>query len=261
MIKIQAKISTLIAVAGILLITSCNVNREIVINEDGSGTTTTEYDMGDIIGLAKMSGQDFSEQMGDAKKTDTTMSLDQRLEGVEGLTEEQLAFSKSGTLNVKTDIENEVMKFGLKFPFKALAELNGIEKKVGELMSKIAGSEMQKQLDGAGEDAPPMPTDEIKMGGVDEYFTLSYTNGKISRTLNKEKYALLDEDKALQQMKEMGTMGIPVTNKLVLKLPRAAKAVTGKSVKLSDDKKTVTITDELSAFFEDGTSFDFSVEY
>jgi len=64
--------------------------------------------------------------------------------------------------------------------------------------------------------------------------------------------------KSLQQMSGMGS---PVTVNYVVNLPRKAKKVEGKAVKLSDDKKKVTVSVTSDDFFNDPSKFEYRIAY
>lgn len=48
---------------------------------------------------------------------------------------------------------------------------------------------------------------------------------------------------------------------LIINLPKPAKKTEGKNVKLSDDKKKVTITSSAEDFFDDAAGLEFKIEY
>ena len=64
--------------------------------------------------------------------------------------------------------------------------------------------------------APPISS-------IDDYFTTQFSPGLLVRTVNKEKYARLNEDKYLNSMKEASAMGMPMTSTYIINLPRPAK--------------------------------------
>ncbi|MCW3117835.1 MAG: hypothetical protein JWM28_1917, partial [Chitinophagaceae bacterium] len=85
--------------------------------------------------------------------------------------------------------------------------------------------------------------------------------GIISRTADKTKLAALDQDEMLNQMKQMSAMGAALKTNFVINLPKPAKKIEGKNVKVSDDKKTITISNELNDLYDDPALFEFRVEY
>jgi hypothetical protein len=59
----------------------------------------------------------------------------------------------------------------------------------------------------------------------------------------------------------MAQMGMSVNMKTVINLPKPVKKAEGKGVKLSGDKKKITIEGTLDDFFEDGSYFEYNIEY
>ena len=49
--------------------------------------------------------------------------------------------------------------------------------------------------------------------------------------------------------------------KTVINLPKPAKKAEGKGVKLSEDKKKILMEGTLDDFFEDGSYFEYNIEY
>jgi hypothetical protein len=101
----------------------------------------------------------------------------------------------------------------------------------------------------------PSPT------SIEDYFTTSFSKGLLIKTLNKEKYAGVQNDEYLKGMKESAGMGMPMTTTYIINLPRPAKKTEGKNVKLSDDKKKVTIETDIDDFFDDPSKLEFRIEY
>ena len=64
--------------------------------------------------------------------------------------------------------------------------------------------------------------------------------------------------KSLQQVSEMGS---PITANYVIDLPRPAKKAEGKAIKLSDDKKKITLTVTSDDFVNDPSKFEYHIEY
>jgi hypothetical protein len=56
-------------------------------------------------------------------------------------------------------------------------------------------------------------------------------------------------------------MGASVKYNYIINLPTTAKKVEGKSVKLSQDKKKVTLSVSSEDFFDDPSKFEYKIEY
>ncbi len=108
---------------------------------------------------------------------------------------------------------------------------------------------------GAGE------ADSSKIKTFDNYFDDTVSKNLIAKTLNKTKYATAADDEFMKQLQQLSGMGSPITVNYVVNLPKPAKKVEGKAVKLSDDKKKVTVSVTSDDFFEDPSKFEYRIEY
>jgi hypothetical protein len=149
----------------------------------------------------------------------------------------------------------------LSFPFSNTKEISQLNK----LSSKVIGSAMKDQMANspmgeAGEGMPGMD-DMPDPSSFDDYYDIKFTDDKIERTINKEKYAKAAADEYLQGIKQASVMGIPVTSTLIINLPRPAEKVEGKNVKLSEDKKKVTVKVDIDDFFDHPENLEFKVKF
>ncbi len=103
--------------------------------------------------------------------------------------------------------------------------------------------------------------DKDDNNSLDDYYIFTFEKGKITKKLNKEMYAKVNDDKSLSAMQQMGQMGVSANIKTIFNLPRPAKKAEGKGVKLSADKKKITIEGTLDDFFEDASYFEYEIEY
>ena len=246
---------TLILIAIISLsLTGClEVTEEITLNEDGSGNYVNISDMSKVIPIVKNMG--VSNQMGD-NKLDTLITLGN--DGTEGLSAEDVAMLKSGTLKIKKDVDEEQFVGTLNIPFKSLDEIP----KINRLTSKSLISSLMKMM-AASPNAPQLPPGmgNMESSSIGDYYQLDYSNGELKRKINKEKYAALASDKVLEQLQQLAGMGVPVTYKTIFKLPKPAEKVEGKNAKLSDDKKTVTVSGTIDELYDHPENMEFKVKY
>jgi hypothetical protein len=251
------KLPLLLIFAGsLLMMAGCETTREITFKNETSGILQSTMDMSSLIGIAKMAGKDKDmDKMGD-KAIDTVIMLDKIADSIADISAEDRALVKKGKLNMLMNMKDEKFVIKLEFPFSDPAEIGRLDK----LSSKMVTQALKKQLaDGAGADAG-MPKDGMPEGSMDDYFTTTYSKGLIQKKLNKEKYATVGSDEAMNTLKQVSSMGAG-NNTIIINLPKPAKKAEGKNVKLSDDKKKVTITTSTEDFFDDGASLEFSIEY
>ena len=207
-------------------------------------------------------------------KTDTVVYLKDIKDSLKNLNDAEKKIAATGTLKIQVDAKEDKLNFTFTFPFSNTSEIAPIQnvlKKAKEdvienIMAKLTGEEGNKK--GDNEDVRACLTWEKTMSkkkemgaNLDQYYTTVYEKGKFSRKLNKEKYANVRDDKTLKSMQEMAQMGMSVNMKTVINLPKPAKKAEGKGVKLSDDKKKITIEGTLDDFFEDGSYFEYNIEY
>lgn len=245
-----------VAALGMLVLTSCETTREITLNADGTGEYSNTSDFSSLVSIAKMGDQEGKLSDMEEKKVDTTVSLKELTDSLDFLTPEEKKLANTGTFTVSMDLEEDKMIATVKLPFKKIDELSKLEKLSASILEQGVKKIMSEGKGGEG-------LDELKMGGggIDNYYTTTYTANKIEKKLLADKYAKVNDDQALASLKEIAGEGLPMDNKLVINLPRPAKSVTGKNAVLSPDKKKVTITESPQDFFDDGKSFEFSIVF
>ena len=244
---------------------------EFTIAENGSGTFVNSLDMGKIFSLAKtMGGGNEDMKEFENLKTDTVVKLKDIKDSLKNLNDAEKKIAATGTLRVQIDAKEDKMNFIFTFPFSntsQIAPIQNILKKaktdvIENIMSTVTGEEGKKKngLFDADPDDTDMQPEEMG-ANLDQYYTTVYEKGKFTRKLNKEKYANVGDDKMLKSMQEMAQMGMSVNMKTVINLPKPAKKAEGKGVKLSEDKKKITMEGTLDDFFEDGSYFEYNIEY
>jgi hypothetical protein len=129
-----------------------------------------------------------------------------------------------------------------------------------DIMQKIMGEQAGKDEAMLGNEDGDEKDDGVG-ANIDEYYTSVYEKGKITRKLNKEKYAKVEDDKSLKSLQEMAQLGMAMNMKTVINLPKPAKKAEGKGLKLSDDKRTIIMEGSLDDFFEDASYFEYNIEY
>ncbi|MEI9809182.1 MAG: hypothetical protein WDO16_15710 [Bacteroidota bacterium] len=240
----------------IFLLAGCfEITDEVTLKEDGSGVISSTNDMSMLISMAKgMGGAEAMDKAGD-KATDTTVSLLKLADSISTLTPEEKELVKKGTLSLNISMKDEKMITRLEIPF---AKTEQVEK-IKAISSKISTYFLGKNM---GEGLPAGLGDKMPSSDpVNDYFTTSYTANVIEKKLNKEKYAGVDSDEIMKGIKEMSENGMPVSNTVVINLPRPAKSATGKGVTLSEDKKKVTIKSTSEDFFDNAAALEFKIEY
>lgn len=240
--------------AATFFLTGCfETTQEITLNDDGSGTLINSNDMSQLIAVAKQMGGGDMEKM-PQEKLDSTFSLAMGADSIPNLTPSEIELVKRGSLHINMDMKAEKFVTQLSFPFRNPAEIVTYNTLSGKIMSET----MKDQL---GKGSLPSSDESPASSSFDDYYTYEFSNGELKRKLNKEKYATLDNDEYLKGMKDAGGMGMKMKANYIINLPRAAKEVEGKGVKLSNDKKQVTISLDIDDFFTDPSLLEFKIKY
>lgn len=237
------------------------MNEEFNVNENGSGNFAVNMDMGQLLDMMKsfMPPEEL-EKAGD--KRDTIINMKDLVDTSTSLTPENKALLREGTLRMQMNMQEKIFKVNMMYPFKNIDNLQKLYSSLGSGASGMGGL-----LNGMQGNSPAMGSmggAHPDMKGISSYFDLSTKKNSITRKLNKDKYAALLNDSMMQQVKQMGMLGGglgEVKMNTVIKLPAAAKKVTGSKAELSTDKKTILLRNNLMDIFEHPEVFEFSVEY
>ncbi|MEO6001000.1 MAG: hypothetical protein ABIN89_29405 [Chitinophagaceae bacterium] len=237
------------------------INEEFVVKANGSGDLSINMDMSKLVEM--MQAFVPPDQMKELEKArDTTIQMKDFVDTASALTPEKKAIMRDGTLRMQMNMADKIFKVNMKYPFKNMADLQKLYLNLGD-----AGTGMGNMLSSLNPGAQATPTGgrEPEMKMISSYFDLETKKNFISRKLNKERYAKLDADTMLQQMKQMGEMGGAgmgeVKMNTSIKLPAAAIKLTGSKAELSTDKKIVILKNNLMDIFAHPEVFEFSVEY
>ena len=246
-------------------LTGClEITQELTVAKDGSGTLSSTTDMSQVMSMfIQMAG----EKLGDQKlNMDTTIRFKSLLDSIKDMSPANKELLKDGLVHVTMKMDDNKYMINSSVPFKKMGDVEKInqamQKEVNGKFLDNAMKEAMKENKGLG-DSSMMNSRQAtpQMSLPENYFTLNCRDGVISRTANKEKMKSLADDETLNQMKQMSSMGAPLKTNLVINLPRPAKKVEGKNVKLSDDKKKLTIENELNDLYDDPSLYEFKVEY
>jgi hypothetical protein len=257
-----------------LMISGClEIEEGIKFNEDGSGTMEIKSDMSELMSMLSMMGAGKGETI----NKDTVISYKDYLDTAKSLTAPEKDLLRNAEWKIKMNSEEGVFLMTLSAPFKNPGQVNEILAVLQKWDNVDMMGEAMKGLAPGGAD----PTGGMDLGldGIGggnrttgdmtkDYFNVEWKNGKLSKKLDAAKYKKIGDDKDLNSFKEMGAMApgggdilekITVVSKFVL--PRPVKKAEGKNVKLSDDKKTVTISCPVSDIYTDPKNFEYEIEY
>ena len=237
------------------------VTEEITINENGSGNFTTKMDMGQMLEMIQsMAGEEELAKEGLDKVIDTTIFMKSLLDSAKDVTPEQKELLKDGKLNLQMNMKEKLFKAQMNIPFKGYDKLQLLMSGEGNSMSGL--SQLFKGVFDKGEEKPAL--DAPKEPGLEDMnsiFDVVIKDGLISKKVNLEKHKALVEKPEIAQLQQMASGGMEILYTTIIKLPRPAKKTENSLIKLSDDKKTVTLKYNLLDIIDSPEKFSYSVEF
>ncbi len=247
-------ILSLLTVCTLFLAGCFETIQEITLNEDGSGTVSNTNDLSSLIGMAKQMGGGPEIEKAPQQVIDSTVSMKEGADSIPNLNPEEREMARKGTLKINMNLKEEKFLTNLAFPFSTPSEISAYNKLAGKIMAETMKSQM-------GEGAA-IPTDKMpEPSTFDDYYTLEFSNGELTKKVNKEKYAGAENDEYLKGVKQASSMGLTMKANYIINLPRPATKAEGKNVKLSEDKKKVMISADIDDFFADPSSLEFKIKY
>ena len=237
------------------------VNEEITINQDGTGTHNTKMDMGQMLEMIQsMAGEEELAKEGLDRVLDTTIFMKSILDSAKDITPAQKELLKDGKLNLQMNMKEKLFKAQVNIPFKGYNSLQSLMSGEGNSMSGL--SQLFKGVFDKGEQKPAL--DSPKEPGLEDMntiFDVVIKDGLISKKVNLEKHKALVERPDVAQLQQMASGGMEILYTTTIKLPRPAKKTENALVKLSDDKKTVTLKYNLLDLFDHPEKFSYRVEF
>ena len=259
------KVISSLALIGVFVLSGCfNTIEETTINDDGSGTIVNSVDMSKMISMLSAMGGD--EKMKEAEKinVDTTIFLKNIKDSLGKLTNEEKKLIEKGSAHLVMNMKEEKFSISFTVPFSTPSEIPAVNavlnKSTGKIMENMISKVMPDEKNGNAQDEMSMDNNE-GTPDLSPYFKTTYEKNKMTKKVDKEKFAKVDDDASLKSLKEMGQMGMPLNFKTIINLPKPAKKAEGKGITISDDKKKITIEGTLEDFFEDPSKFEYDIEY
>src|SRR5215204_6013679 len=100
------------------------VNEEITINPDGSGTHNTKMDMGQMLEMIQsMAGEEELVKEGLDKVIDTTIFMKNIMDSAKDATAEEKQLLQDGKVNLRMNIKEKLFKAQVDIPFKKYTDL------------------------------------------------------------------------------------------------------------------------------------------
>lgn len=251
----QKFILTLLTICTLFLTGCFETTQEITLNEDGSGTISSTNDLSGLISMAKQMGGGSEIDKAMEQVIDSTISMKDKADSILSFSQEEREMAKNGTLKIKMNLKEESFLTKLSFQFSKPSQIAIYNKLSGKILAESMKNQVGGDQKGLSMDQMPEPS------SFDDYYTIEFSQGELTKKVNKEKYAGAESDEYLKGVKEMGSMGLIMKANYIINLPRPAQKAEGKNVKLSEDKKKVTISADIDDFFADASSLEFKIKY
>ena len=164
-------------------------------------------------------------------------------------------------MKLQMNVKESLFKIDMNMPYK---NLNNLQQLMSGKGSNGGMTSMFKNMFGGktepGADQPAAPK-QPELGDISGTYDVTIKNGLISRKVNAEKVKQITDMPEMAQLKQMGTSGMEILYTTTIKLPRAAKKTDNPLIKLSDDKKTVTLKYNLLDLLEHPDKYSYTIEY
>ncbi|MEO6914743.1 MAG: hypothetical protein ABI151_03040 [Chitinophagaceae bacterium] len=245
-----------------LIFSGClEINEDISVAKNGSGKYDMKMDMGQMFEMMQsfMPAEELEKADLDHPR-DTTVLLKDYIDTASNLTAEKKALLRDGSVHLKMNMAEKIFNIDMKYPFTTLDNFQKMYASIGE--SATGFGDMLKGLNGPG--GTEGQAEQPNLNKIGSYFDIVSDKSSISRKLNKIKYAAMANDSMMEQMRGMSSMGggmLDLKLNMTVHLPSAAKKISGVKAKLSEDKKTVTLNNNMLDIFEHPENFEFSVQF
>ncbi len=244
-----------------LLMGCLETTEGLLINGNGSGSYTMSIDMSGMFALMDMMKAEDSSVKSDVpedrKNFDTTVLFKSFVDTATDLTAEEKALLRNAVAHVKMNEKEKVFKIEMTYPF---VKVDDIAKIVALSGSGKGSNKIQKIF--KGKTGNQEETDvNPNLPDYSEMYQMTYKDGLLERKIKPEKLKEFEDQLKVAGENGMEEMMSSVKMNSVIKLPRPAKAVQGEKVKLSDDKKTVTINCTMKDILANPKAVEYRIQY
>lgn len=235
-----------------------NTEEDTTINADGSGIYKNAVDMSGLFDMIEMaaamdtSGNNPLKNISD-KVIDSVVAFKSFIDTVTSLTADQKKLFKDATMRIKINEKEKAFNFTMTYPF---AKIDDLQKLIDLQKSNKLPNPLKESMGG---DMPA--TTGNGLPSIDKIMDIRFKKGLIERKIDNEKLNDLVNDEQFKEVGKVEEMLEAITFSSSFHLPKAAKNTTGEKLKLSEDKKTATISYTLLDMIKTPTSLEFKIEY
>ena len=235
-----------------------STEENLVINSDGSGTYTTAVDLSGMFDMMQMMASMDTSQNSELKKMsdkniDSVISFKSFIDTVSSLSKDEKKLFEKATIQVKMNQEEKNFKLTMIYPFNKMDDLQKlIELQQSDKVPNPLKQSMGNEMAATGDNGLP---------SIGNIMNLTFKKGLIERKIDQQKLNDLKENEQFKEAGQVEEMLEAITFSSTFHLPKAAKNTRGEKLKLSDDKKTVTMNYNLLDLIKTPASLEFKVEY
>jgi hypothetical protein len=256
----KAIVSLLIALVA-FVVTSCfETTEEVTINESGSGLYQANIDLsGFFLFIDMMKAMDTSASASNKpamQSLDTVVYMKSFTDTASNLTKEEKALVHDATMHMVMKEKEKVFKINISYPYSKPADVQKIIR-LNQSNSNLIGKALKDKTSMPEENQQQQPA----MPDFSSVYDVVYQKGMLEKKLNAEKLQKFQSDENYATLKQMKEMFATSAMNTVIHLPKAAKKAEGPNVKLSGDKKTVTINATLGDIFDQPDLLSYHIEY
>lgn len=246
--------------------TACiQIEEEVELKDDGSGQISVSSDMGKLFELVKsFASEEDLQKEGMDKALDTMIYMKDMIDTAQDISAENKALLREGIMKVKLNMKENQFNLDMKYPFKNYSDANKLYAAINEkgMMGDALKGLKQNNAEDGSDGQPPVPG--AGGPGLEKFssvYDISFSKGEYRRTLNRARYDSLVSDPKLQESKGMMAMMGEMAMNLTVKLPRKAKSVSNPKAILSDDKKTVTLKNDIILALDSPQNMEIIIRY
>lgn len=255
----------LLALISVFMMAGCyEVNEEIVVNKDGSGTYDSHMDMSQLVDMIQsFAGEEDLKKQGMDRVIDTSILMNSVIDSVKNLTVQQRELLKDGKMRLQMNLKEKVFKIDMNLFFKNYVQLHDLMTGAGGNSAGLGGA--FKNIFGNDDAAANNPgADVAKDPELDDFskvYDVTVKDGLISRKVDSVKLKALLAKPEFAQVKDLAATGMEINYTTTIHLPRAVKKIDQPGAILSDDKRTVKLHYNMLDIFQSPEKFAFNLEY
>lgn len=244
-----------------IILTSCSITENLIINENGSGRFSYDVDASQLIGMVGKS--EFSKNENKTKKViDSIISykdiLATKKDSISKLSKEEqekLKQMERFSMRMIIDEEKEIMKYSMFTEFQSVQELQEMMSPL-QGMSAIGGAQ-NKMMDGVtGQNSQNNSSQSFIYDGK-SFKKIIKTNKNVENDVALEKSENENEEKQMEESLKM--MYAQSSFKMKYQFPKAVKSISLENTFFSDDRKTIVVEFPINKYLENPEELNFEV--